>query len=197
MFFTKKQRNVLEFIRHYILSQGVAPTLDEMAEHFRVSRITIHEHVGALERKGALRRAKNRARAIEISEEADAAASVILPILGRVEAGMPSLPFEVPEQFDLQSWLRNPGDYHLLRVHGDSMIEDHISEGDLVLVDRRKQPVNGDIVVASTEDGGVTLKRIYREQGRVRLQPSNAMMEPIYVESADVRGVVIGLIRHY
>ena len=199
MYFTKRQLEILDFIRQFIAEYRVAPTLDEMSTHFRVSRVTIHDHIKALEQKGVLRRTKNRARSIELVEEATAAAeadpSLIVPVLGTVQAGSPSHPYENPEEFDFHHWIRQPGDHHLLRVTGDSMIEDHIAEGDLVLVDRRKQPHDGDIVVATTPDGGVTLKRIFREHDRVRLQPSNSAMQPMYFDSAEVRGVVVGLVR--
>ncbi len=199
MYFTKRQLEVLDFIRHFLANFRVAPTLDEMATHFHVSRVTVLEHVRALESKGVLKRTKNRARSIELNEsEPDGGlGSLMLPILGDVRAGAPCPPFEVPEEFDLNSWISNPGDFHLLRVQGESMIEDHISEGDLVLVDRRRIANDGDIVVAATSDGEVTLKRIYRERNGVRLQPSNSSMSPIHLDSVSVRGVVVGLIRRY
>jgi len=199
MYFTKRQLEVLDFLRQYIARNRMAPTLEEMADHFGVSKITIHDHLKTLEDKGVLRRTKNRARAIElVATEAPAAEEhLILPVLGLVAAGSPHEPYENPEEFDVSGWLDRPGDFHLLRVTGESMIEDHIAEGDLVLVDRRRSPHDGDIVVAATPDGGVTLKRIYREAGRIRLQPSNASMEPMYFDSAEVRGVVVGLLRRY
>lgn len=199
MYFTKRQLEVLDFLRHYIAKFRVAPTLEEMADHFKVSKITIHDHVKTLEEKGVLRRAKNRARAIEIVEapQEDGDQRLVLPVLGLVQAGSPHVPFENPEEFDVHGWLDRPGDFHLLRVTGESMIEDHINEGDLVVVDRKKSARDGDIVVAATPDGGVTLKRIYRESGRVRLQPSNASMAPMYFDSAEVRGVVVGLLRKF
>jgi repressor LexA len=199
MYFTKRQLEILDFLRQYIAQFRIAPTLEEMAEHFRVSKITIHDHVKTLEEKGVLRKAKNRARAIELVEAERAAeeSRLVLPVLGLVQAGSPHEPYENPEEFDLHNWVDKPGDLHLLRVTGDSMIDDHITEGDLVLVDRKRRPRDGDIVVAATPDGGVTLKRSYRENNRVRLQPSNAAMEPMYFESAEVRGVVVGLMRKF
>lgn len=199
MYLTKRQLEILTFIKQYLCEHGVAPTLDEMGEQFHVSRITIHDHVKALEEKGALKRTPNRARSIELVQDSNAGAEpengLLLPVLGIIQAGTPCYPYEVPEEFDVGAWLSPPNDHHLLRVTGDSMIDEHIQEGDLVLVDRRKSPRDGDIVVAATPDGGVTLKRIYREQGRVRLQPSNATMAPMYYDSAEVRGVVVGLLR--
>lgn len=200
MYFTKRQLEVLDFIRQFIAQQRVSPTLDEMASHFHVSRITIHEHVKALEKKKVLSRVKNRARSIELHEHPsteESASGLMLPILGTIAAGSPSQPFEVPEEFDFDGWIKNPGDFHLLRVTGDSMIDDHIDEGDLVLVNRNQTARDGDVVVAATPDGEVTLKRIYREKDRVRLQPSHPTMQPMYYDSADVRGVVVGLIRRF
>ncbi len=199
MFLTKRQLQVLDFLRSFLEQFRVAPTLDEMAAHFKVSRITIHEHLRSLEEKGVIRRTRNRARSIELLHEQapDAAAGLLLPILGLVRAGSPSQPFEDPEAFDLSGWIRDPSDYHLLRVTGESMIQDHIADGDLVLVDRRRAPSDGDIVVAATPDGDVTLKRIYREEDGVRLQPSHPDMQPLRYSSAEVRGVVVGLIRKF
>lgn len=197
MYFTKRQLEVLDFIRHFVRQNRVAPTLDEMALQFRVSRITIHEHVKALEKKGVLRRTPNRARSIELIEDEPGGQDdgLMLPILGLVQAGSPREPFEVPEEFDFQNWIHNPGDHHLLRVTGESMIDDHIEDGDLVLVDRKKSANEGDIVVAATPEGEVTLKRIYRHEQGVRLQPSHPTMKPMIVDNAVVRGVVVGLIR--
>lgn len=199
MYFTKRQLEILDFLRQFIAKFRIAPTLEEMAAHFQVSKITIHDHVKTLEEKGVLRKAKNRARAIELVEDEDSAGEqrLVLPILGMVQAGSPHEPFENPEEFDIHGWVDKPGDLHLLRVTGESMIDDHIAEGDLVVVDRRRSPRDGDIVVAATPDGGVTLKRIYREANRVRLQPSNSTMEPMYFDTAEVRGVVVGLLRQF
>lgn len=200
MYFTKRQLEVLDFIRHYhSQNQGLTPTLCEMASQFNVSRTTIHGHVEALVKKGVLRKTPNQTRSIELVEEDgfEESHDTCLPILGMIQAGTPSSPFEVPEEFNFTDWIQNPSDYHLLKVTGESMIEDHINEGDLVLVDRKKDAQNGDIVIAATPDGDVTLKRIYREKSGVRLQPSNASMEPMYFDNADVRGVVVGLIRQF
>lgn len=199
MYLTKRQLEILNFIRQFIAANGVSPTLDEMGEHFHVSRITIHDHIKALEQKGALKRTPNRARSIELLGQDQAppepASNLMLPVLGLIQAGEPCYPFEAPEEFDFNSWIPAPNDHHLLQVTGESMIDEHIQEGDLVVVDRRKIPRDGDIVVAATPDGGVTLKRIYREEGRVRLQPSNKTMKPMYFATAEVRGVVVGLLR--
>jgi len=198
MFYTKRQLEVLDFIRQYLDNNRVSPTLDELAVNFGVSRVTAYQHVQALEKKGVIRRTPNRARSIELVDTSPAPEESILtlPVLGMVEAGSPSVPYEEPEQFEFNQFVTQPGDCHLLKVHGESMIDDHIQEGDLVLVDRKRQPRDGDIVVAAAPHAeGVTLKRIYREHNRVRLQPSNAAMKPMYYDSAEVRGVVVGLIR--
>ncbi len=203
MYLTRRQLQVLDFLRQYTARERIAPTLDEIARHFGVSRVTIHEHLGALERKGALRRDRSRARGIELTPDGRKTApaeisNIVLPILGQVQAGDPCEPFEVPESFDVSGWLKSPGSCHLLRVTGESMIQDQIRQGDLVLVDRKRRPVPGDIVVAAVSDGRVTLKRIFQDaSGTVRLQPANPAMQPIIVDHADVRGVVIGLIRRY
>ncbi|MFG0319335.1 MAG: transcriptional repressor LexA [Planctomycetota bacterium JB042] len=198
MYFTKRQLEVLDFIRRFRSRHRVAPTLEEMAAHFRLSKVTILEHVRRLEAKGALRRTPNHARSIELLDAPESSGGRrALPVLGVVEAGRPSSPFEVPEEFALTDCVRDPADLHLLRVRGESMIGDDIRDGDLVLVDRRRTAREGDIVVAATPDAEVTLKRIFRTDDGVELRPSNETMPVIHLEAADVRGVVVGLVRRF
>jgi repressor LexA len=201
VFLTEKQLAILNFIRDFIRDKGISPTLDEMSQYFGVSKVTIYEHVSALERKGAIRKTRNMARAIELLEEPDAAAAPRgLMIRGRVAAGaaIEAIADEQPIQMDDLA----PGedDRYMLRVEGDSMIEAHICPGDLVIVQPTRTARNGDIVLAMLPDGATgglrgTLKHFYREKGRIRLQPANAGLKPILVDDVEVHGKVVGVVR--
>lgn len=200
MFLTEKQLAVLNFLRDFIRDKGLSPTLDEMSQYFGVSKITIYEHVNALEKKGAIRKTRNMARSISLVEDEGDAAPRSLPIRGRVAAGaaIEAIPDEQTFVFDD---LAPPGDdCYLLQVEGDSMIDDHICDGDLVLIKPAKTARNGEIVVAMLPDeltGGLkgTIKRFFKEGGRIRLQPANKSMEPIYVREVEIQGKVVAVVR--
>lgn len=200
---TEKQINVLRFFRDYRKEHGIAPTLEEAAEALGVSKITIHEHLNQLTRKGAIHRDKAKARAVAIlwdpdAEETAAASTPSLPILGMIAAGRPIEALEDREDVRLGELVPTGEDIYLLRVRGKSMIEDHIDDGDLVVIERRETARDGEIVVAVLEDEEATLKRFYRERnGMIRLQPANSSMEPIYTNQVQVRGVVRGVIRRF
>lgn len=200
---TKRQRDILDFLQAYRRTHNISPTLEEMAQALGVNRVTVFGHVAELERKGILTKsARGISRALELSPAARSAetarTNTVVPVLGTIAAGSPIEVVENPESLDLCDWIAPGSDVFALRVRGDSMIGDSIRDGDLVLVESRKQFRDGDIVVAILpEDEQVTLKRIYRESGRVRLQPSNPDMAPILLDSVEVRGVVMGLIRTY
>jgi repressor LexA len=197
MFFTAKQLQILNFIRDFRRAKSISPTLEEIAQHFGVSKITIYEHIGALEKKGALRKARNMARSIELTEDDASPASTpaSYPLLGTIAAGRPIEAVEDRQEVSLLDFVPPHAECYFLQVTGSSLIEDHITEGDFVLVDRSAQPQDGDIVVAIVEEGEATLKRFYRENGRVRLQPANKEMAPIYPSSLQVRGVVRAVFR--
>ena len=199
MYFTEKQLHILNFIRDFIDEKGISPTLEEIARYFKVSKITIYEHVNALEKKGALRKSKNRARSIELisSEERRTASRFKVPILGTIAAGRPIEAVEVPENFDIGEMFPDNRQCYLLRVKGDSMIEDQIRDGDLVIVEHRTKPQNGEIVVAVINGNEATLKRFFDEGDRIRLQPANSAMSPIYTKDVEIRGVVIGALRKF
>ncbi len=199
MYFTEKQLHITNFIQAFIEDKGVSPTLEEIAQNFKVSKITIYEHIAALEKKGALRKSKNRARSIELisSEEREALSRFKVPVLGTIAAGMPIEAIEEAEEFDISSLFPDNKECYLLRGKGDSMIEDQIRDGDLVLVERREIPINGEIVVAIINDNQATLKRFFKEQDHIRLQPANTEMDPIIVDQVEIRGVVIGLLRRF
>ena len=199
MYFTEKQLHITNFIQAFIEDKGISPTLEEIAQNFKVSKITIYEHIATLEKKGALRKSKNRARSIELisSEEREALSRFKVPVLGKIAAGMPIEAIEEAEEFDISSLFPDNKECYLLRVRGDSMIEDQIRNGDLVLVERRENPINGEIVVAIINDNQATLKRFFKEQDHIRLQPANTEMDPIIVDQVEIRGVVIGLLRRF
>ena len=200
---TEKQIRVLRYFRDFRREKGIAPTLDEAAAALGVSKITIHEHLKQLTRKGAIYRDRAKARAVAILHDPDATEEQIpnlptLPLLGRIAAGRPIEALEDREDISLAELVPTGDSMYLLRVRGKSMSEDHIDDGDLVVVERRENANDGDIVVAILEDEEATLKRFYRERnGLIRLQPANSSMEPIYVQRVQIRGVVRGVIRRF
>jgi repressor LexA len=199
MFLTEKQLAVLNFIRDFIRDRGISPTLDEMSQYFGVSKITVYEHVSALEKKGALRKTRNLARSIELVDPAPVAARRTLEVRGRIAAGAAIEAVDNPEAIALDD-LAPAGDAYLLRVVGDSMINAHICDGDLVVVQPADSARDGDIVVALLPDeatGGLkaTLKRFFREADAVRLQPENDRLKPLRVREVQVQGRVVGVVR--
>jgi len=202
MNYTPKQLQIMSFIRDYRSTNQTSPTLEEIGNSLGVHRVTVHQHVAALVKKGAIRKLPQRSRSIEILDR-DYLPEATVKVLGRIAAGRPIEAIEDPEKYTIDELLPiDPAqDSYLLRVVGQSMIEDHIADGDLVMVDSSLQPRDGDIVVAIV-DGEATLKRIYREGDghTIRLQPSNSAMEPIFVrppQTIDIRGVVRGVLRKY
>ncbi|MFQ5845404.1 MAG: transcriptional repressor LexA [Planctomycetota bacterium] len=198
--YTKRQRDVLGLVRDALAESGLAPTLGELGRELGVSRVTVLQHLRALEEKGAIRRTARRSRAIEIVDPAFRPAAGV-PIAGTIAAGEPILAVEDRQEVTLDELLGiagagGPEGLYLLRVRGHSMVDDHIADGDLVLVEGRRAARRGETVVAMV-DGEATLKRFYREKGRVRLQPSNARLRPRYVHPKDleIRGVVRAVIR--
>ena len=198
---TRRQRQIVDFFQEYTHDNGLSPTYEEIAEHFGVNKVTIFGHVSELERKGVLRRNKRgTSRNVQLVEPETATSESPPPslsILGNIAAGCPIETLEEPEALDLASMMPDDKDVYALRVAGDSMIDDAIADGDIVLVERREHARDGETVVAVLPDETCTLKRIYREEGRVRLQPANETMDPIYVDDVTVRGVVIGVLRKY
>lgn len=200
MHLTKRQFDVLEFIRHFRERRGFSPTLEELGQHFGVSKVTIHEHICALEKKGAVRRSKGEARAVEpVDESAADEAFAPLPLLGHIAAGQPIEAVEDRETIDLTDLLARDRECYVLRVRGSSMIEEQIRDGDFVIVEKREAADDGETVVALLNGGDATLKKLYREENRVRLQPANPDMHPIYANPDDVQiqGVVVGVLRKY
>jgi repressor LexA len=191
---TQRQLEVYEFLRDKIINRGYGPTVREIGEEFQINSPNgVMCHLKALEKKGLIRRSPNKSRAIELIEEGTRESAGI-PMVGVVAAGMTSLAFEQDERLDLGSMF--VGDKHFtLRVSGDSMIEAQIADGDFVVVKQQPSAKSGEMVVAQTDEGEATLKYWFPEDGRIRLQPANATMEPIYLTNAQVLGVVVGVVR--
>ena len=201
---TPRQVDVLVAIRNYRHLHGYAPTMQELADSLGTSKVTIFEHVGALEKKKILRRDKHKARSLEIVTDKklpDEHRSTKLPLLGNIAAGSPIEAVENREEIDLEQLFNARMGVYVLRVRGESMIEDHLCDGDYVVIERRDTARNGEQVVALIQDTNeATLKRYYREPGnKVRLQPANSSMEPRILDGDRVRvqGVVIGVLRSY
>ena len=200
MALTRRQRKIYDFIRDFVAEKGYSPSLEEIGAHFHLSSVaTVHKHVQRLVEKRLLRKAWNRSRSIE-PVEPPSSGVVSLPLLGTVAAGMPIEAVEVAETIDVpRDLVSKRGESFVLRVSGDSMIEDQICDGDFVIVESRPEARDGDTVVALVGGGDVTLKKLYRNGPKVRLEPANAALDAIEVPAEDVlvRGVVSGLIRRY
>ena len=200
MALTRRQREIYDFIRDFVAENGYSPSLEEIGAHFNLSSVaTVHKHVQHLVQKRFLRKAWNRSRSIEPVEPPNSGL-VSLPLLGTVAAGMPIEAVEVTETIDVpRALLSKRGESFVLRVSGDSMIDDQICDGDFVIVESCPEASDGDTVVALVRGGDVTLKKLYRNGPTVRLEPANSALEAIEVPAEDVlvRGVVRGLIRRY
>lgn len=194
---TRRQRDILRFFEEYTAEQGISPTLEEIARHFDLNKVTIFGHVAELERKGCLRRsAPGISRGLQLVRDEEHGPG--LPILGTIAAGAPIEALENREVLAFEELVPPGRDVYVLRVQGDSMIEESIRDGDLVLVERRTDPAPGETVVAVLPGEGATLKRFQPEpDGRIRLQPANSTLEPLIVSEVEIRGVVIGVIRRY
>ncbi len=200
---TERQRDILNFIREFQGERGIAPTHREICDHFGFSSYgTVYKHLSLLEKKGLIRRDWNQKRGVELVEKPEtrepAAGVRELPLFGYIAAGRPLDVDVSDETIAVPEHLTTRGENYVLKVRGDSMIDDGILDGDLVIISRREQAYNGEMVVANV-NGEVTLKRIYREGERVRLQPANATMSPIFALARDVavQGVVVGLMRRF
>ena len=217
MALTKRQYRVLAFLDSFVRRNGYCPSYDEVRKALGLASLaTVHKHMNTLQRKGYIRRDPNRSRSIEVidrrpmieanalraeseSETGPVKNARSLPLLGRIAAGRPVEAFANQEVLSLQELVGNKNVY-VLQVKGDSMIEDHICDGDYVVVESTNRADNGDTVVALVEGNEATLKRFYRERdGRLRLQPANSSMAPIFMETGEleIQGRVIGVLRKY
>jgi repressor LexA len=198
---TKRQQAIYDFVRELILSRGYGPTVREMATEFDIkSPNGVMCHLRALERKGLIRRDANKARAIELTRQPTTLSNDRdvrrrgLPFAGFVSAGFTDHAFELDERVDFDQMFKGQ-DLFVLRVKGDSMIEAHVADGDYVICRSCKTAEKGQMVVALNDDNEATLKFWHPERNRIRLQPANSSMSPIYVKRATVRGVVVGVVR--
>ncbi|MGO9271457.1 MAG: transcriptional repressor LexA [Terriglobia bacterium] len=230
MALTRRQKQVLDFLVDFLNTKGYSPSFEEIAENLGLSSLaTVHKHLSTLQRKGFIRRRANRSRSVDVvampgpvpfaktavasrrrkqsageiaavASAAESLGALEFPLLGRIAAGQPIEAIPTPETFSFGDFTSGKAAVFVLKVKGDSMIEDHICNGDYVLVEGAETADNGEIVVALIEGTDATLKRFFRERnGNVRLQPANAQMEPILLSARDVRiqGRVIGVLRKY
>ena len=199
---TKRQKEILDYIGSFIEEQGYAPSFEEIAESFGYSSLaTVHEHLSNLERKGYIRKSYNESRSIELVGQERSVAAVELPLLGAVAAGLPIEAIQETETLAVPpDMVRRRRDNYVLRVEGNSMIEEQIRDGDYIVVQAQDHAEDGQMVVALVQGESATVKKLYREPGRqIRLQPANPTMEPIVVPADEVRiqGIVVGVIRKY
>ena len=191
---TDRQREVYEFIRDKIKNRGYGPTVREIGDHFHIkSPNGVMCHLKAMEKKGLITREPNMSRAIQLSSEPVEERG--LPMTGRIAAGVLHEAIEQDERLDLEAMFNHKKNMFALRVSGDSMIEAQIADGDYVIIRKQRTARDGQIVVAQTEEGEATLKRWYMEKNRIRLEPANSTMKPIYVKNARILGVVVGVVR--
>ena len=199
---TRRQREILQYLADYIGDHQYAPSFEEIAGHFSFSSLaTVHEHLTNLEQRGFIRRNHNESRAIELVPEPGRASATELPLLGQVAAGAPIEAVTTPETIAVpDDLIPRRGSSYVLKVRGDSMIEEHIQDGDHVVVNSRSTADNGEMVIALLDGESATVKRFFREDGGwIRLQPANESMTPIRAHESDViiQGVVVGVIRKY
>ncbi len=197
---TKRQREILDYLNEFIQQHGYAPSLEEIGRRFNLSSLaTVHKHLTNLQDKGFIKRAWNRSRSVELVPTRLAGRAVELPLLGYVAAGAPIEAIASSETIAVPEDLVGRRDTYVLRVKGDSMIDEQIRDGDFVIVEDRKSAENGEMVIALVGGTDVTLKKFYREHGRVRLQPANPAMQPMFFDPSQVQlqGVVVGVMRKY
>ena len=198
---TKRQKEILDFITYYLKDNEYAPSYMEIAEHFGISSsATVHQHVKALEEKGYLKAEKNQKRALEpvfLSSYRDSTV-IDLPLIGLITAGEPIEAIEDKETMAIPSnFIKDSENSYVLKVKGQSMIDEGIWDGDYVIVERNHSPQSGDVVVALLDNAYATLKKFYREKNRIRPQPANPAMKPIYAKDPLIQGVVRAVIRKF
>jgi repressor LexA len=197
---TPRQKQILDFVTRSIERRGFAPSIQEICDHFNLaSTATVHKHLKNLAARGLLNRESNRSRALEIPSS-NVGEAVEIPLLGRVAAGIPIEAIANPDSISIPADWLGRGETFALRVRGDSMIDAHIEDGDVVVVDRKDVARDGDTVIALVDDAEATLK-IFRSLpgGRIRLEPRNEALQPMVLEAARVRiqGTVVGVLRRY
>ena len=197
---TRRQREILDFLNEFIEQHGYAPSLEEIGRRFGLSSLaTVHKHLTNLQEKGFIRRAWNRSRSVELVPTRVGARALDLPLLGTVAAGSPIEAVVSSETVGVPEDLAGQRDAYALRVRGNSMIDEQIRDGDIVIVEDRKTARNGEMVIALLNGTEVTLKKFYLVGRRIRLQPANPEVEPLVVDAdqVQIQGVVVGVLRRY
>jgi repressor LexA len=199
---TKRQREILDFIESFIESYGYSPSFEEIARFFGYrSLATVHEHLANLERKGYIRKNYNESRSIELIRTEARLAAAEVPLMGTVAAGEPIEAVREQESISVpDDMLGRGGPHYVLRVRGNSMIDEQIRDGDFVVVSSRQTAENGEMVVALVKGESATVKKLFREpDGRIRLQPANSSLAPLYFreDEVQIQGIVVGVIRRY
>ncbi len=199
----RRQKQILSFLKQYIEKYGYSPTLGEIAEAIGVSSLaTVHEHLQTLSTKGVIKRFEGAVRGIEVLDnkiESALPQGIELPILGYIAAGQPIMAYTDPDASVKvsPSMVSGKKRSYVLQVKGDSMIEDGILDGDYVIIEEQNTATDGDIVVALLENGLATLKRFFKEADRIRLEPANSTMSPIYTTDVKIQGKCVGVIRRF
>jgi len=197
---TKRQKQILTYLEEFLTSKEYSPTLEEIANHFGMASLNgVYKHLKVLEERGFIKRLSNRARSIQILQREQPFQSPSLPLLGYVAAGNPIEAVVHSDEVSVPEMFLTPGTNYVLRVEGDSMVDQHIEDGDLIVVEQRDHAQNGETVVALVDGEDATLKRYYREGSQIRLQPANDKMSPILVDESrlKIQGIVVGLMRKY
>ena len=197
---TRRQREILDYLTEFIEHRGYSPSLEEIGRRFGLSSLaTVHKHLTNLQDKGFVKRAWNRSRSVELVPSQAAGRAVEIPLQGYVAAGDPIEAVVSPETIAVPEHLTGTRATYALRVRGESMIDEQIRDGDVVIVEDRKTAENGEMVIALVDASEATLKTFYREGRRVRLQPANPALQPLVVDAGrvQVQGVVIALMRRY
>lgn len=203
MALTKRQREILDYLEQHIREHGYSPSFEEIAEHFRFASLaTVHEHLTNLEKKGYIRRSYNESRSVEVLPPKGTSGATEVPLLGKVAAGLPIEALMHQETLSVPDGMlpRRGAPNYALKVAGDSMIDEHILDGDYVVVHGRQTAENGEMVIALVNGAEATVKKFYRETGGwIRLQPANEAMPPLRFQENEVliQGVVVGVIRKY
>ncbi len=198
---TRKQREILDFVEEFAAGHGYAPSFEEIAARFGYSSLaTVHEHLENLRAKGYIRKGHNVSRSIEVVPAQVRTGAVSLPLLGQVAAGVPIEAVQDQEAVAVPEEMLGRGEHYVLRVNGDSMIDEQIRDGDYLVVRHRQTADDGDMVVALVDMESATVKKFYREKdGRIRLQPANAALSPMFfpADRVQVQGIVMGVMRRY
>jgi repressor LexA len=197
---TKRQREILDYLGEFIQQHGYAPSLEEIGRRFGLSSLaTVHKHLANLQDKGFIKRAWNRSRSVELIPTRVGGRTLELPLLGYVAAGVPIDAITTAETIAVPDNLVGKLDTYVLRVRGDSMIDEQIRDGDYVIIEDRKNAENGEMVIALLGGTEVTLKKFYKENGHIRLQPANPVMRPLVFDAdyVQIQGVVVGVMRKY